>query len=269
MDYHLLTELLPLLGQYQATKPMHDQSMPDFLAWAQTHAAIRVPEMRDDRAMLATELTNMAAPPTATTSQPNPNDPDQANLGEPATNDPITIANRYVTDTHTQYGGMPDAASAIGRLVIVLSRYAKRYSKLAITDSPFTSLDEVTFLASILEKPGMSKMEVILRNTQEKPQGMEVIKRLTAHGLIEITRSEDKKRKQPLHITAEGQQAFFSFIPKLGQIARLVVGNLNQAEQDQLFVLLDKLDAFHHPYYINRQHNTFDELLAHALRNVG
>lgn len=269
MDYHLLTELLPMLGQYQTTKPKHEQSVPDFLVWAQTHAAIRVPQMRGDQDRLRNDGITMATLPPTGVSLSSTNDTDQEGLGQPETDDPITIANRYVTDTPTQYGGMPDAASAIGRLVIVLGRYAKRYSKLALTDSPFTSLDEVTFLASIIEKPGMSKMEVILRNTQEKPQGMEVIKRLTAQGLIEIAKSEDKKRKQPLQATAEGQLAFFGFIPTMGQIARLVVGNLNQAEQDQLFALLDKLDAFHHPYYANRQHNTFDELLAHALRSVG
>lgn len=250
MNYQLAHDLLNLLQQYEeqhSSMPGHQPDMQSFLVWARNNVWSEQHSTSDPNAYAANSsgADNVAGLPDLSAN---------AKAGQAPTEHHSHVG-------YGRYGGMPDAASAIGRLVIVLGRYAKKYSRLAVADTPFSTIDELTFLAGAMRKPGVSKMELIEMNTQEKPIGMEIIRRLLSLGFLDQGAHPEDKRSQALFCTPAGQQAFFTHLPRMTEIGRMVVGDLNLEQQDQLYDLLQQLDAFHLPVYENRKVDTFDRLL--------
>lgn len=168
----------------------------------------------------------------------------------------------FVGAPQARYMGMPDAGSAIARLVVVLYRYAKRYGKMALEGSPFSSLDEATFMATVINEPGLSKMDLITKNTQEKPLGMQIINRLISNGYLVQRDHPETKRSKALFATEAGMGALFSFLPKMQMIGRIVVADLPAHLQDHLFELLQHLDKFHEPMFNERKVQHLDQVMA-------
>lgn len=229
MNYPLLHDFVNLLQAYHEAHGQEAASLPALMQWAQQQGEV--------------QSTAAAA------------EPDTAKVV------PISAAAPY--ESHTgfgQYGGMPDVTSAVGRLVIVLSRYARKYGKLAVADTPFSTLDDITFLAGTIRLPGVSKMKLIEMNTQEKPAGMEIIRRLLKQGFITQGSHPEDGRSQALYPTPAGMQAFGQYVPRLSAIGKMVVGNLTLDQQETLHTLLHQLDDFHLPIYENRKLESFQDL---------
>ena len=74
--------------------------------------------------------------------------------------------------------------SVISTLLVHLNRYAKSYSKSAIHNFVFTTQDEFIFLITLKTFGNMSKMELIKRNVQDKPNGIQIINRFVKQGFI-------------------------------------------------------------------------------------
>lgn len=68
--------------------------------------------------------------------------------------------------------------SVINTLIVHMNRYAKSYSKSAIIDSDFSTQEDFIFLINLKAFGEMTKMELIKKNVQEKPAGMQIINRL-------------------------------------------------------------------------------------------
>ncbi|PTT32553.1 MarR family transcriptional regulator, partial [Chryseobacterium sp. HMWF028] len=93
------------------------------------------------------------------------------------------------------------AESAISTLLVHLNRYAKTYSKSAITDSEFSTQEDFIYLINLKAFGEMTKMALIKKNIHEKPVGMLIITRLLRHGLIEQTDSDLDKRSKLIRIS--------------------------------------------------------------------
>ena len=84
--------------------------------------------------------------------------------------------------------------SAICTAIVHLNRYAKTYSKSAISDSEFSTQEDFIYLINLKAFGSMSKIELIKKNIQDKSAGMLIITRLLKQGLIEQSESEIDKR---------------------------------------------------------------------------
>lgn len=139
--------------------------------------------------------------------------------------------------------------SVISTLFVHLNRYAKMYAKSAIEDSMFSTQEEFIYLINLEAYGPMGKMELIKRNIQEKPVGMQIIQRLLAHGWVEQRASTTDKRSKIIAITEEGLRALNVQMPQIRRATQIVTGNLQYEEKIELIRLLTKLDQFHKPIF--------------------
>ncbi|NUN99035.1 MAG: winged helix DNA-binding protein [Saprospiraceae bacterium] len=150
----------------------------------------------------------------------------------------------------------------ISKLVGFMHRYARIYLKKAFEKTPLTTPDDFSYLAALAEKGFLSKTELIEENIHEKTSGMEVIKRLLNAGLIVQTEHPSDRRSKIISITEKGQEVLYGVFDELRTIAKLVSGNLTDLEKQQLFYLLQKLDHFHRPIYLNERDAPLEQILA-------
>lgn len=141
------------------------------------------------------------------------------------------------------------AESVINTLIVHMNRYAKSYSKAAIFDSNFSTQEDFIYLITLRAFGKMSKMDLIKRNVQEKPAGMQIINRLIAQGWVQQTDSHVDKRSKLLDITQAGHEALNRQMANIRKATHIVTGDLTYAEKMELIRLLQKLDHFHQPIY--------------------
>ncbi len=141
------------------------------------------------------------------------------------------------------------AESAISTLLLHLNRYARTYSKSAISDSEFTTQEDFIYLINLKAFGSMTKMELIKKNIHDKPVGMLIITRLLKQGWIEQTESDIDKRNRIINISGKGLQALEKQMKKIREATDIVTGNLNYREKMDLILILNKLDRFHYPIF--------------------
>ena len=141
------------------------------------------------------------------------------------------------------------AESVISTLFVHLNRYAKMYSKAAMQDSSFSTQEEFIYLINLRAFGPMSKMELIKKNIQEKPVGMQIINRLLHQGWVEQKVSTVDKRSKIIALTDKGLGALEVQMPKIRRATQIVTGNLLYEEKIELIRLLTKLDHFHKPIF--------------------
>jgi DNA-binding MarR family transcriptional regulator len=139
--------------------------------------------------------------------------------------------------------------SVINTLLVHLNRYAKTYSKSAIYDSGFSTQEEFIYLINLKAFGAMSKMELIKKNIQEKPVGMQIINRLIKQGWVSQKNSETDKRSKTIQITDFGLEALEQQMQKIRKATQIVAGDLSHAEKMELIRLLNKLECFHHAIF--------------------
>lgn len=151
------------------------------------------------------------------------------------------------------------AESAISTLLVHLNRYAKTYSKSAITDSEFSTQEDFIYLINLKAFGEMTKMALIKKNIHDKPVGMLIITRLLRQELIEQTDSDVDKRSKLIRISEKGLAVLEKQMEKIRQATSIVAGNLNYNEKMDLIRILNKLDRFHYPIFSRNIHS--DELI--------
>lgn len=174
----------------------------------------------------------------------------------------ISQAKRHNVNLEPDWEGKQkgrSAESVINTLIVHMGRYAKSYSRSAILGSSFSSQDDFIYLITLQAFGAMSKMELIKKNVQDKPAGMQIINRLIKQGWVQQTPSKTDRREKLLEITAEGIRDLNQHMSKIRQASHIVTANLDQAEKMELIRLLTKLDAFHLDLY--QQNIASDKLL--------
>lgn len=139
--------------------------------------------------------------------------------------------------------------SVINTLIVHMNRYAKSYSKSAIIDSDFSTQEDFIFLINLKAFGEMTKMELIKKNVQEKPAGMQIINRLIAQKWVAQKDSKTDKRSKVISITDKGLKALDAQMDKIRQATSIVTGDLTYNEKMELIRLLNKLNDFHQPIY--------------------
>ena len=152
--------------------------------------------------------------------------------------------------------------SIIGKFIGFMYRFAKFYTKKALENSPLTTLDDFTYLGSILLKAGSSKTEIIDYHIHEKTTGIEILKRLKKNGFITEKKSVTDARSKSLFITETGKGIFFAHVGKMQKIGELIVGDLEEDEKLQLISLLNRLNDFHQPIYHQNKKESIEYLLS-------
>lgn len=155
-------------------------------------------------------------------------------------------------DNDTDWEGKENgrtAESIISTLLVHLNRYAKTYSKSAISDSDFSTQEDFIYLITLKSFGTMSKIDLIKKNIHDKPVGNLVINRLLKQEWIEQNDSAQDKRIKLIHITEKGLKALENQMEKIRQATKIVSGNLTYSEKIDLIRILNKLDHFHHPIY--------------------
>ncbi len=184
---------------------------------------------------------------------------EQYELGNSKTNE-ITVNGfrRWIAYNLKENGVEPDwegkengrsPESVINTLIVHMNRYAKRYSKSAIIDSDFSTQEDFIFLINLKAFGEMTKMELIKKNVQEKPAGMQIINRLIAQKWVAQKDSKTDKRSKVISITDKGLKALDAQMDKIRQATSIVTGDLTYNEKMELIRLLNKLNDFHQPIY--------------------
>ncbi|MDQ3290450.1 MAG: MarR family winged helix-turn-helix transcriptional regulator [Bacteroidota bacterium] len=149
----------------------------------------------------------------------------------------------------------------IARHLTLLNRYAKFYTKKALHQTEFVSLDDFGYLMHLLDGGSMTKSTLIQKNIQDIPSGTEIIKRLIRQGWVTETRHEADKRKVYLTINDRGKAALFASLEQLRKVSRIISGNLDIVEKQQLLRILKKLETFHHQQFLPNKDKSLDDLI--------
>ncbi len=152
------------------------------------------------------------------------------------------------------------AEGGIGELIGLMYRYAKNYTKKALKNTPIQTLDEFTYMASLMESPS-TKTQVIERHAQEKTTGMAIIQRLLRQGWIEQRDNETDRRSHIIQLTALGHQILREGFAEMSKVARVVEANLDAAEKAELTRILQKLDTFHRTIFDNEKTEDLDIII--------
>ena len=132
----------------------------------------------------------------------------------------------------------------IGALIGLMFRYAKNYTKKALQNTPLQTLDEFTYLASLMQYP-MTKTQLITQHVQEKTTGMAVIQRLLKQNWVKQSENTADGRSQIVEITDEGRMVLRGAFLSMSKVSAIVTANLTEAEKVELTRILEKLELHH------------------------
>lgn len=162
-------------------------------------------------------------------------------------------AESQVSTTEPNWEGKENGRSpesVINTLIVHMNRYARTYSKSVIHDSEFSTQEDFIYLINLKAFGRMTKMELIKKNVQEKPVGMQIINRLIRHGWVAQEDSETDKRSKIIQITEAGLTQLHRHMDRIRLATEIVTGTLTHQEKMELIRLLDKLDRFHKPIFL-------------------
>lgn len=133
--------------------------------------------------------------------------------------------------------------------VLFMYKYALFYSRKIFKNSQIYSLDDFSFLASLLPDKRLKKADVIRKNIAEKSSGNEVLKRLLRQNLIKETNNPTDRRSKLLEITPEGFNEISAIRSQMYNMASLVDGDLSEQEKLVMVTMLSKLNDYHRPLF--------------------
>ncbi|MBC9811438.1 winged helix-turn-helix transcriptional regulator [Crocinitomicaceae bacterium CZZ-1] len=149
----------------------------------------------------------------------------------------------------------------ISQHVLFLYRYIKFYSKIAFSESRIKTLEEFSFLITVMQHQRISKTDLIKRNVFEKSSGIEIINRLIKAKMLMQQDNPEDQRSQLILLTDTGKFELFGIFGKMNTLGKIATGELTQREKEQLTILLKKLDTFHFDNYTNKTFQTLEDYL--------
>lgn len=149
---------------------------------------------------------------------------------------------------------------SIGTYITSLFRYAKNYTKAALENTPFGTIDDFGFAASLLQQESLTKTELIHLHLMEITSGTEVIKRLKKHGIIYEFNDPLDRRSKRVALTSQGRRAIIQSFNRMNTAAEIISGDLNTTEKQQLLSLMDKLKLFHDKVHEHDKKSELEEI---------
>lgn len=181
------------------------------------------------------------------------------------------VSDQYVAEANktpewTGIGKGRSPESVISTLLVHLNRYAKNYSRSVIFNSEFSTQEDYIYLINLKAFGAMTKMALIKKNIHDKPVGIQIINRLIRNGWVAQVDSDVDRRSKVISITTTGLHVLRTQMDKIRQATRVVSADLTTREKLDLIRLLQKLEAFHHPIYM--QNAAADRLLDRAYEQL-
>ena len=139
-----------------------------------------------------------------------------------------------------------DIRTTISKMVYMMYRYARFYTKKAMVNSEINSLDDFALLVALRTYKSIAKGELIKMFVLEKTTGIEIVNRLIRNGLAQQADSKSDKRSKEIAITEKGKKELNIIFSEMAKTSEIVTGSLEDKEQLELIRLLTKLDKFHH-----------------------
>lgn len=140
--------------------------------------------------------------------------------------------------------GKMTSTDMVGIFISRLYRFLRMASKDLLAKHDIASIDEFALLSTLLVHPGMTKTELLKQNLMEITTGSEMLKRFVARKWLLEQRDKNDKRITRLSLSAKGQQIIFACMHTLDDIEDILYP-LNSKEQEILYNLLNRLDAYH------------------------
>lgn len=155
-----------------------------------------------------------------------------------------------INTSNTKAAESPKKSQAqIMMYVVFMYKYALFYSRKIFKNSKIYSIDDFSFLASLMPDKKLKKADVIRKNISEKSSGNEVLKRLLRHGLIKETDNPSDKRSKLLELSPDGLEAIQGIRTQIYKVSELVNGDLSEQEITVMLTLLEKLNVYHRPIF--------------------
>lgn len=146
-------------------------------------------------------------------------------------------------------------------LLTNLYRFAKHYLKKAFKNTSFNSVDEFSFLATLIKEKQMSKSELINRHLLEISTGSEVLRRLVKNGLIKEIPDPKDGRAKIVSLTEKGFSEITTSFGEMFLVAKIVKGNLTIEEITITIDLFKKLSLFHWNIHESNKDSELNEIL--------
>lgn len=155
--------------------------------------------------------------------------------------------------------GSEDVRTTISKMVYMMYRYARFYTKKAMAHSEINSLDDFALLVTLRTHKNVVKGELIKMFVLEKTTGIEIVNRLIRNGLAKQHDSIEDKRSKKIAITEKGKKELNIIFAEMAKTSEIVTGNLTSEEQVELIRLLTKLDRFHNEIVNKEALETIDD----------
>ena len=130
-----------------------------------------------------------------------------------------------------------------------LNRYAKSYAKPIMVEHGFASADEFLFLSLIAQMNMPTKKEVCIANATEFTTGVDILRRLLKHGLIQETPDERDGRAKRLSLTDKGLGIVHQVYEQLAHLQSSVLADLDEVERTHFLQTLKYLNNYHFQFY--------------------
>lgn len=140
-----------------------------------------------------------------------------------------------------------------------LARFADMYTKKVLEHLPLSNTDDVVYLMILDRHDSPRKSELIHQGLSEFSTGVEIIRRLIHAGLVEELPDPEDRRSKRIRLTDTGRSLLYEIYPKMGAVADIVAGSLQEQEKDLLIQILGRLDGLHQEAYLMVKTKNLDE----------
>ncbi|HKK87351.1 MAG TPA: winged helix DNA-binding protein [Saprospiraceae bacterium] len=148
-------------------------------------------------------------------------------------NELFTSRNKGTHSTHDEL--------LIAFKLMYLNKALKKQTKIVLSESNVSSIDEYSFLLHLDYQESFRKMEIVELHNLEAPTGIEIIKRLIKNKFVEEFPDKEDKRAKRIKLTKKGKTELMKIKPKINTIFSHFSEPLTLNEKIQLSGILDKL----------------------------
>lgn len=125
--------------------------------------------------------------------------------------------------------------------LMYLNKALKKQTKIVLSESNVSSIDEYSFLLHLNFQESFRKMEIVELHNLEAPTGIEIIKRLIKNKFVEEFPDKEDKRAKRIKITKSGISTLSEIKPKMDLIFSQFTEPLDLNEKILISGFLDKL----------------------------
>jgi MarR family transcriptional regulator, lower aerobic nicotinate degradation pathway regulator len=143
-----------------------------------------------------------------------------------------------------------DLEIQLSRALVLCYKYARLRIKVALQNTEISSSEEFGFLATLVGEGPLSKQQLIEKNVVEKTTGFEIIKRLSHQKMIVEVANPKDGRSKIVTLTAMGEKTIYGAFAQMQKTSDIITEPLSKEEKLSMLQILDKLEAFHHPFYL-------------------